>query len=162
MNLENILKDTIFLDTLSDKQIQEIILKRLEKYPDFFDANALYEIARYSDGIPRDALWIAQQIVLNNLDKERITGQVAIETLKKITQKYFENLLELTDIQKTVLKVVAKYNEPRSSLVKRLEKESIKRQTAYTYIKRLKEKGLIIERNDKLKVSGKIFYIVSS
>ncbi|QTA38468.1 ATPase [Thermosipho ferrireducens] len=161
-NLENILKDVLFLEPLSDRQIQEMIMKRLEKYPDFFDSDTLYEIAKYSDGNPRDALWISQQIVLDNLDLERITGKSATETLKKITKKYFESSLDLTEIQEKVLNVIAKYSGSRNELVKKLEKEGIKRQTAYTYINRLKENGLILERNGKLKVSGKILYIISN
>jgi len=159
-NLENILKDVFFLEPMSDEQIQEMILKRLKDYPDFFDGDALYEIARYSDGNPRDALWISQRIVLNNLDRHRITGDIAKETIKREIRKYFEDVWELTDIQEKVLNVVARYGGSRSSLVKRLEENGIKRQTAYTYINRLKENGLIIERNGKLKVSGKIYYLI--
>ena len=159
-NLENILKDVFFLEPMSDEQIQEMILKRLKDYPDFFDGDALYEIARYSDGNPRDALWISQRIVLNNLDRNRITGDIAKETIKREIRKYFEDVWELTDIQEKVLNVVARYGGSRSSLVKRLEENGIKRQTAYTYINRLKENGLIIERNGKLKVSGKIYYLI--
>ncbi|WP_084758750.1 P-loop NTPase fold protein [Thermosipho affectus] len=159
-NLENILKDTYFLEPLSNEQIQEVILKRLRKYPDFLDSDALYEIARYSDGNPRDALWISQQIVLNNLHKKRITGNIAVKTIKKITKKYFENSLQLTDLQEAVLNTITQYGN-RNIIVKKLEEKGIKRQTAYTYINRLKENGLIIERNGQLKVSGKIFYIIS-
>jgi predicted KAP-like P-loop ATPase len=161
-NLENILKDTFFIEPLDDKQIQQMISKRLTSYPDYFDGDALYEIARYSDGNPRDALWISQQIVQNNLDNERITGQIAKETIKKIVKRYFESSWELTDLQKKVLRIVADHQGSRNAIVKELEKRNVKRQTAYTYINRLKENGLIIERDEKLRVSGKIFYMISS
>ena len=159
-NLENILKDTIFLEPLEDEQIQEMILRRLKKYPDFFDNDALYEISRYSDGNPRDALWISQQIVLDNLDKDRITGNTAVKTIKKVVRRHFKDMWELTEIQENVLKVVAQERGNKSALVKKLEERGIKRQTAYTYINRLKENGLIIERNGVLKVVGKMYYLI--
>ncbi|RKX40115.1 MAG: ATPase [Thermotoga sp.] len=159
-NLENILKDTIFLEPLEDEQIQEMILRRLKKYPDFFDNDALYEISRYSDGNPRDALWISQQIVLDNLDKDRITGDTAVKTIKKVVRRHFKDMWELTEIQESVLKVVAQERGNKSALVKKLEERGIKRQTAYTYINRLKENGLIIERNGVLKVVGKMYYLI--
>lgn len=159
-NLENILKDTIFLEPLEDEQIQEMILRRLKKYPDFFDNDALYEISRYSDGNPRDALWISQQIVLDNLDKDRITGNTAVKTIKKVVRRHFKDMWELTEIQESVLKVVAQERGNKSALVKKLEERGIKRQTAYTYINRLKENGLIIERNGVLKIVGKMYYLI--
>ncbi len=160
-NLENILKDTIFLEPLNDKQIHELISKRMIDYPDFFDGDALYEIAQYSDGNPRDALWISQQIVQNNLDTKRIDGDIAKKTIKKITQRYFESILELTGLQEKILNTVAMHGGNRNTLVKRLEEKGIKRQTAYTYINRLKDIGLIVERNGELKVSGKITHLIS-
>lgn len=161
-NLENILKDTLFLEPLDEKDIQQMIIKRLRNFPDYFDADALYEISRYSDGNPRDALWISQQIIMKNLDSERITGPIANQTIKKIVKTYFENAWELTDRQEKVLRAVLNYRGNRNTLVKRLEESGLKRQTAYTYINRLKDEGLIIERNNEFKVSGKVFYLLST
>ncbi len=76
-------------------EIQQIILKRLRKYPDYFDAEALYEISRFSDGNPKDALWIAQQIVLDNFEKTKIDGKAARKSIKKVACEYFSNFLEI-------------------------------------------------------------------
>ncbi|WP_407701161.1 hypothetical protein [Thermosipho atlanticus] len=78
-----------------------------------------------------------------------------------MTKKHFEGSLQLTELQEIVLNIIAQCSSNRNILVKKLEEKGIKKQTAYTYINRLKENGLIIERNGKLKVSGKIFYIIS-
>jgi len=67
----------------------------------------------------------------------------------------------LTDRQEKVLRAVLDYRGDRTALVKRLEQSGLKRQTAYTYINRLKKVGLIIERGNELRVSGKIFYLLS-
>ncbi|HOJ88804.1 MAG TPA: AAA family ATPase [Pseudothermotoga sp.] len=160
-NLENILKDTLFLEPLNERDIQQMIMKRLKDFPDCFDAESLYEISRYSDGNPRDALWISQQIVISNPQSDRITGPIAIQTIRNVVERYFAGSWTLTDRQEKVLRAVLDYRGDRTALVKRLEQSGLKRQTAYTYINRLKKVGLIIERGNELRVSGKIFYLLS-
>ncbi len=160
-NLENIIKGVLFVEALPDDQIEQMILKRLKDFPEIFDGGVLYEISLYSDGNPRDALWISQQIILYNLDKERITSEIAVKTIKEIVRKYFKGFLELTDLQKRVLRTALKHDGSRISLVKKLEKSGMKRQTAYTYISRLKDEGLLIEKDGKVRVSGKVLYLLS-
>ncbi len=54
------LKGIFELNGLIDERvIQEVILRRLWKYSDYLDGESLEEIAKFSDGNPRDALWIA-------------------------------------------------------------------------------------------------------
>ncbi|MCD6449417.1 MAG: ATPase [Thermotogaceae bacterium] len=159
-NLENILKGLLFVEPLSAEQIRQMILLRLRDFPEIFDGETLYDIAMYSDGNPRDALWIAQQIILHNLDKDRITHDLARRTIKEIVNRYFKGFFTLTDLQKQVLKAALDYAGDRQNLVKRLEKLSVKRQTAYTYISRLKDEGLLIEKDGKIKVSGKIMFLL--
>ncbi|APT76135.1 ATPase [Marinitoga sp. 1135] len=162
-NLENIFKDMIFLDPLTKEDIKKLILKRIKDYPDYFHINALEEIASFSDGNPRDALWIAQQIALYNTDKKKIDETTAKETIKSIFLRTFSKTKSFTEIQKIILKEIIKENIDRTSLVKKLQKKNIKRQTIYTYITRWKNEGLILENDDGiLSLPAKVKYYVEN
>ncbi len=160
-NLENILKDIVFLEPFDERTIQEVILRRLWKYPDYFDGESLEEIAKFSDGNPRDALWIAQQVVLNNLEKERIDGKTTKETIKNFVKKHFSQELEISDIQKQILKHIALNPAARNIIVEELARKGLKRKTVYAYVQKLKELGLLLQKGDVFKVSGRIFYFFS-
>ncbi len=160
-NLENIFKDMIFLDPLTIEDIQKMILKRIKEYPDYFDIDALNEIAIFSDGNPRDALWIAQQTALINSDKDRINRYIAKETIGKIISQNFKKTLSFTDMQKLILNEIASNPLDKSTLVKKLEGK-VKRQTVYTYIKRLMNEGIIIENNGILYLPSKIKYYIEN
>ncbi|WP_232618076.1 hypothetical protein [Thermosipho africanus] len=67
--------------------------------------------------------------------------------------------MSFTDIQKTILKELAKEPVDRTTLVKRLEKK-VKRQTVYTYINRMKDEGIILEKSGILYLPSKIKYYV--
>lgn len=159
-NLENIIKGLLFVEPLSNEQIQQMIFRRLKDFPEIFDGKTLYDIAMYSDGNPRDALWISQQIILHNLDREKITHDVARNTIKEIVKRYFKDFFTLTNLQRKVLEAALNYENDKQSLIKNLEKSGIKRQTAYTYIRRLEDEGLLIEKDGKIRVSGKIMFFL--
>ncbi len=159
-NLENIIKDVTFLEPFSEKEIQEIILKRLSKYPDYFDGSALFEIARFSDGNPRDALWIAQQVVYENFDARNIDGGTARKSIKKVVERYFSKSLEISEMQKEILKYISENPGTKNVIVENLSQKGFKKQTIYTYLQRLKDSGFILQKDDELRVSGKIFYLL--
>jgi len=160
-NLENILKDVIFIEPLDDDHVIEMILRRLKDFPDYFEREVLEEIAKFSDGNPRDALWVSQQIVLDNIGKKKIYLQDAQETVRKLVKGRFEGFLELTELQEQLLKAIAVEGQAtRQAVVKKMESRGMKRQTIYTYIKRFIEGGLVIERRGVLRVSGKIRYLL--
>jgi predicted KAP-like P-loop ATPase len=158
-NLENIFKDMVFLEPLTAEDIKKMILKRIKEYPDYFEMDALDEIAAFSDGNPRDALWIAQQVALFNTDKNKITKELVKKGIRRIISQNLNNSLSFTDIQKTILKELAKEPVDRTTLVKRLEKK-VKRQTVYTYINRMKDEGIILEKSGILYLPSKIKYYI--
>ncbi|ABS60436.1 ATP-binding protein [Fervidobacterium nodosum] len=160
-NLENIFRDMIFLDPLTVDDIKKMILKRIKEYPDYFEMDALDEIAAFSDGNPRDALWIAQQIAIINSDKDKISKEVVKESIREIMAKGLEKTWSFTEIQKTILQELINNPLDKSELVKRLEKK-IKRQTVYTYVKRMIDDGVLTENNGVLRVSTKIKYYIES
>ncbi|WGS65820.1 KAP family P-loop NTPase fold protein [Marinitoga aeolica] len=160
-NLENIFKDMIFLDSLTIEDIKKMILKRIKEYPDYFDIEALNEIAVFSDGNPRDALWMAQQIALINSDIDRISKDIAKKSIGMIISQNIEKSFSFTKIQKIILKEIARNSLDKSTLVKKLEGK-VKRQTVYTYIKRLMNDGIIIENKDILYLPAKIRYYIEN
>lgn len=156
-NLENIFKGMIFLEPLEPADVQEMLVKRLNNYPDILTNDAYQEIVRFSDGNPRDALWITQQIILDNTEARKIDGSTATNSIKKIVKEYMKFGRALTDIQKKILMKIALNPGDRSSVANSLKNE-IKPQTTYTYIKRLIEEGFLFERNGIISVPGKIYF----
>ena len=156
-NLENIFKDMIFLEPLKPADVQEMLVKRLKNYPDILTNDAYQEIVRFSDGNPRDALWITQQIILDNTEARKIDGSIATNSIKKIVKEYMKFGRALTDIQKKILMKIALNPGDRSSIANSLENE-VKPQTTYTYINRLIKEGFLLERNGIISIPGKIYF----
>ncbi|BBE31437.1 ATPase [Tepiditoga spiralis] len=157
-NLENIFKDMIFLKPLKNIDISQMILKRLEKYPEFISPDSLKEIADYSEGNPRDALWITQQIILNNTEKNIIDLKTTKEEIKKIVRQYFKINKTLTENQKILIKEISNKSDTKNNIVKKLEKQGLKKQTVYTYINRLKDENIIKEKDGIFYIPKKILY----
>jgi len=67
-NLENIINDVTFLSEIKNSEIRELLLKRLEENAKWFESEAVEEIVLFSDGNPRDALWMAQKVALDNME----------------------------------------------------------------------------------------------
>jgi len=158
-NLENILKDMIVLNPLDDKAISEIIMKRLIAFPKLFDKGSINNIVRFSDGNPRDALWITQQIILNNLDRNNIDEKISIKTIKEIASDYIKYGKSFTLIQRDILETIAKNPGERQTIVDRLNGK-IKKQTVYTYINRFISEGLLFEKNGVLRLPGKVYFAI--
>jgi predicted KAP-like P-loop ATPase len=156
-NLENIFRNMIFVRPLDEINIREMILKRISSNPTILPNDAFYEIYRYSDGNPRDALSITQEIILDNKDKE-ISNEDVIKTIKKRIIKLMEFSSSFTDLQTKFLKLIAKNPEEKSMVVKKAEAEGITKSTVYTLINRFLNDGLIKESNGKISISGRLYY----
>ncbi len=156
-NLENIFRNMIFVRPLDEINIREMILKRISSNPTILPNDAFYEIYRYSDGNPRDALSITQEIILDNKDKE-ISNEDVIKTIKKRIIKLMEFSSSFTDLQTKFLKLIAKNPEEKSMVIKRAEAEGITKSTVYTLINRFLNDGLIKESNGKISISGRLYY----
>ena len=159
-NLENIFKDVIYLSELPDKEIQEMLLKRLASYPDLFDAEAYSRLVFFSDGNPRDALWIATQTILDNIGTNRINGKQAEKSIRKIVGEYYRFGRLPTDNQRDILKIVAANPGKRNEVIESLRKGGIKRTTAYVTLDRLFKDGFLIEREGSIRISGKTYFIL--
>jgi predicted transcriptional regulator len=134
-----------------------MILKRISSNPTILPNDAFYEIYRYSDGNPRDALSITQEIILDNKDKE-ISNEDVIKTIKKRIIKLMEFSSSFTDLQTKFLKLIAKNPEEKTMVVKKAEAEGITKSTVYTLINRFLNDGLIKESNGKISISGRLYY----
>jgi predicted KAP-like P-loop ATPase len=156
-NLENIFRNMIFVRPLDEINIREMILKRISSNPTILPNDAFYEIYRYSDGNPRDALSITQEIILDNKDKE-ISNEDVIKTIKKRIIKLMEFSSSFTDLQVKFLKLIAKNPEEKTMVVKKAEAEGITKSTVYTLINRFLNDGLIKESNGKISISGRLYY----
>jgi predicted KAP-like P-loop ATPase len=156
-NLENIFRNMIFVRPLDEINIREMILKRISSNPTILPNDAFYEIYRYSDGNPRDALSITQEIILDNKDKE-ISNEDVIKTIKKRIIKLMEFSSSFTDLQTKFLKLIAKNPEEKTMVVKKAEAEGITKSTVYTLINRFLNDGLIKESNGKISISGRLYY----
>ena len=157
-NLENIFKDIIFLDPLSREDIEDLIRIRLKKYDYIFSDEILKHISRFSDGNPRDALWIAQRIIFMNKHKDKIETNDAVETIRKAMKEYFNFRRPFTEKQMEILKKLKNGPMLKSKLIKLLP--DLKSQTIYTYLRRMKKEGIILEKGSFVDLSGKIYYYI--
>jgi predicted KAP-like P-loop ATPase len=157
-NLENIFKDVIFLDPLSESDIESLLKVRLKDYNDVFSTEVLKHISRFSDGNPRDALWIAQRIVFMNRYKNKIETFDAVETIKRAMKEHFAFRRPFTEKQMEILKKLKNGPMSKSQLIKILP--NLKPQTIYTHLRRMRKEGIILEKDSFVDLSGKIYYYI--
>lgn len=153
-NLENIINDVTFLSEIKNSEIRELLLKRLEENAKWFESDAIEEIVLFSDGNPRDALWMAQKVALDNYDLKRLTKVTCKQSIQKFVKEY-SGELQLTDIQKKALKALQDTQGSREQMIEQMKACSIKHTTAYSTFERLTALGLIIERQNQFVISGK-------
>jgi len=156
-NLENIFRNMFFLNPLTEQNVREMILKRMAPSPTTLPNEAYYEIFRYSNGNPRDALSITQEILLDNREKE-ISKEAVKKTIKKRVLHLVEFSSSFTPLQEKLLKIIAQKPQERSEIIKQAEDNQIKKTTAYTFIKRFLDNGYIKEENGKIILSGRLYY----
>ena len=160
-NLENIIKDVVFLEELSDFDVKELLTKRLRELVRWFEKEALDLIVLFSDGNPRDALWMAQKVAFDNIHSKSIDKRRCEESIFKIMKEYMSDI-SLTQIQKKALVSIKDFVGNREDILKILDKNSIKRTTAYSTLGRLVSLGMIIERHGTYRISGKAKMYTSS
>lgn len=153
-NLENIIKDVIFLHEMSDSDILELLLKRLKNMNGWFKKNALDQIVSFADGNPRDALWIAQKVAFENISEKYVDGDKCKITIKRIVREYMGSLT-LTEIQRKALKLCADFMGSKEEILELFQNNGIKRTTAYSTLDRLISLGLVLNREGAYRISGK-------
>ena len=153
-NLENIFKDIVFLEELTNSDIKELLIRRIDRFIDIISPKSFDIIAEFSDGNPRDALWILSKIIFDNIEKEFLSEEDTISSIKKIIGEYLDEL-NFTPLQKKAFELLKNQSGPRDEFQKLLEENGIKRTTAYSILNAFINKGIIISRGNTLKFSGK-------
>jgi len=64
----------------------------------------------------------------------------------------------MTENQRKALKSLRDFSGPRNEIVEKLQKDGIKRTTAYSLIDQLVQKRILIERNGIFRMAGKFKY----
>ena len=154
-NLENIFRDMFFLKPLNEDEIREMLLKRMAENNTLLSNEVFHEIYRYSDGNPRDALSITQEIILDNRRKG-FTRENVLSTIKAKVKRLISSTTEFTDIQKKILRSIADNPGKRSDIVNQLD--FLKNQTVYTYINRFLNNGVLKETDGIIRLSGRFYY----
>jgi len=154
-NLENIFRDMFFLNPLNEDEIREMLLKRMAENNTLLSNEIFHEIYRYSDGNPRDALSITQEIILDNRRKG-FTRENVLSTIKAKVKRLISSTTEFTDIQKKILRSIADNPGKRSDIVNQLD--FLKNQTVYTYINRFLNNGVLKETDGIIRLSGRFYY----
>lgn len=157
-NLENIIKDVVFLEALNDSEIKEVILKRIGDFAIWFEDKSLDALVLFSDGNPRDALWITQKVVFDNINARTLSEQMCRNSILKIVKEYMSGI-SLTQLQKKALLSLRNFMGSREELFKILDKSGFKRTTVYSTFDRLLSMRMIIERQGTYRISGKAYYL---
>ncbi|MBO8139944.1 MAG: ATPase [Thermosipho sp. (in: Bacteria)] len=154
-NLENIFKDIIFLEELTNSDIKELLLRRIHKFLDVIPVDSLEPIIEFSDGNPRDALWIFSKIIFDNIDKKILRKEDAILSIKKITKEYLGEL-NFTTLQTKAFELLKDFSSgTKDELLTLLQQNNIKRTTAYSILNTFIERKILIPRKENLTLSGK-------
>jgi len=158
-NLENVFKDIVFLEPLKSLDIKEMLVKRLDRYLDFVEHDALEVAADFSDGNPRDALWILSKSVYDNVHEKKLRKGHVLNTINKVVKEYISTGVSLTENQKKAVKLLRDYFGPKEEILEILQKNGFKRTTAYSVFEQLVEKRFLIVRDGNYKISGKFKFV---
>ncbi|MGQ9856664.1 MAG: ATPase [Fervidobacterium sp.] len=159
-NLENIFKDIVFVEPLGKVEIKEMLIRRIGEGVELLEDGVLDLVADFSDGNPRDALWILTKAIYDNIHSERLTVDAFIKSVRKIVSEYAGTSFNLTDNQKRAIEILKDVIDTREKLVAELQKHGFKRTTAYSVLEQLLEKRILLLSNGLYKISGKFKYLV--
>jgi predicted KAP-like P-loop ATPase len=158
-NLENVFKDIVFLEPLKSLDIKEMLVKRLDRYLDFVEHDALEVAADFSDGNPRDALWILSKSVYDNIEEAKLSKVHVVNTIKKVLREYFSMGFSLTENQRKAINLLRDYFGPKEGILELLQENGFKRTTSYSLLDQLIEKRFLIVRDGNYKISGKFKFV---
>lgn len=158
-NLENIFKDIVFLEPLSKSDIKELLIRRIREHLDLVSQEVLEIASDFADGNPRDAIWILNKTVFENVEEKRISKEHIVRTIEKLVGEYFVHQLTLTENQRKALRTLRNFTGSKEQLVSELQKVGIKRTTAYSVIEQLVQKKILLFRNGVYRLSGKFKHV---
>ncbi len=158
-NLENIIKDVVLIKDLQAHHVKELLLKRFSEDLNWFeDLSILDMMVDFSDGNPRDAIWIAQKVVLENISKTCLTLDDTAQTIRKISEELLKTI-SLTDLQAKAVRVLRNFFGTKEQFIAKLVQNGFVRTTAYSIFDRFVELGFIVEKDGGFKLSGKLSFI---
>lgn len=158
-NLENIFKDFVFLEPLSKSDIKELLIRRIHEHLELVSQEVLEIASDFADGNPRDAIWILNKTVFENVGEKRISKEHIVRTIEKLVGEYFAHQLTLTENQRKALRALTDFTGSKEELVFELQKSGIKRTTAYSIIEQLVQKKILLLRNGVYRLSGKFKHV---
>lgn len=83
-NLENILKDILPIDKMSDDDIEDILDRRTKLFPEVLPVEVKDVVIKFADGNPREALLLCQNAILSKKFQEGYQKEDFILTLDEI------------------------------------------------------------------------------
>jgi len=163
-NLENILREIVFLEPMSQNQIEELIWRRISGFEDLIEERAIKAAARFSDGNPREALWALSRAVFIHGSSSRssfkITESMVLNGIRDFSERA---LLEanLSQQQLRAVKILGDCEGSRSEIINYLKEHGFPHSTAYDIVAKLEEKSVLIEGREGYRVSGKFLSVLS-
>ncbi|MDN5338364.1 MAG: hypothetical protein PWQ20_1434 [Thermotogaceae bacterium] len=158
-NLENIFKDIVFVEPLKKLEIKELIIKRLGSHIELIEGGVLDIVADFSDGNPRDGLWILTKAIYDNIQKERLGREDLINTINRTIAEYTGLTLNLTENQKKAIRILRGSVYSKEKIIETLQKEGFKRTTAYSVMDQLLQKRILLIEKEGYRISGKFRYM---
>ena len=158
-NLENIFKDIVFIEPLKTLEIKELIIKRLGNHIELVDNEALETVAEFSDGNPRDGLWILTKTVYDNIQKTKLSKKDLINTINKTVSEYIGLTLSLTENQRKAIRTLRGSVYSKEKMIETLQKSGFKRTTAYSVVEQLLQKRILLFSKGTYRISGKFKYV---
>jgi len=162
-NLENILKDILPINKMSDSEIDEILNRRIKSFPQVLLDEVKNIVIKFADGNPREALLLCQNAMLskkiyNNYKREDFI--LRINEIKEEMEKFLIariNSLNLTQREKELLEAIYKKDAILKSDLINSKITKIPTSTIQTIIKKFLANKVIEEiKPDVYKLNRKI------
>ena len=152
-NLENILKDVIPIGSMSDKDIEIMLDKRTQKFPEVLPEDVKELVIEFADGNPREALLVCQNALLSKKVGKTYTKEdfiLTIDEIKDEMEKFIETCidsLKLSSREKEVSKIISNESVLSRAEILRLvlKKSKIPKSTLRETIEKLIEKKALLE-----------------
>ncbi|AMW33625.2 MAG: ATPase [Fervidobacterium pennivorans] len=157
-NLENVFKDIVFLEPLKALDIKEMVAKRLKEHLDLLEPEVLDVVADFTDGNPRDGLWILSKSIYDNIGESKLKKEHVVRTINRFVKEYV-SIAGLTENQRRAISLLKDYFGPRDGILEILQKSGFKRTTAYSVLDQLIEKRFLIIREGNYRISGKFKFV---
>ncbi len=155
-NLENIIKDAVLIKDLEPHHVKDMLIRRFAKDLDWLeDISILDMLADFSDGNPRDALWIAQKVVTKNIAKEKLTYADVKKTIEEVSKELLQTI-SLTELQNKALETLKGFSGTKEDFIMTLTKKGFARTTAYDLFEKFLKTGLLIQKEKFFSISGKV------